>query len=406
MPKVSIIIPVYNTSKYLDKCIQTLINQTLKDIEIIFIDDGSTDDSLQKINSYADNDERIVVLTQKHKKQGAARNYGMSIAKGEYIGFVDSDGWVESDMFEKLYNKAIETSSDIIMCSIKTFDDETKKYIINTYNTLNIFDKKFFNTTFSFKDTLEFVFNISVSPCNKIYRKDFILNNDIKFPKRLSFEDNIFFFKSWLIAERISLINQALYSYRKYSNSTTGNQNDRNKIDIFKILSNIKKFLIKQGCYESLKKDYLRYKYETLKYWQSTIKNKGIKFIFFLKLLFVMPSVVFSPLIMTFKELKLLLILFFNRKNRIMLWGASFFLSNFLQKYKLDNANILGVIDKNKEKIGCKIGNLTIYSPDKIAKLCPDKIIISIVNFSVESKKYIEQYLQENYSKNFELELL
>ena len=123
MVKISIIVPVYNTAKYLDKCIQTLIKQTLEDIEIIFIDDGSEDGSAEILKNYAKNDKRISILNQNHKRQGAARNYGLSIAQGEYIGFVDADDWVELDMFEKLYYPAKETDSDIVMCSMNTFED-------------------------------------------------------------------------------------------------------------------------------------------------------------------------------------------------------------------------------------------------------------------------------------------
>ena len=205
MVKISIIVPVYNTAKYLDKCIQTLINQTLENIEIIFIDDGSEDNSVEILKNYAKKDKRIRILKQNHKRQGAARNYGLSIAQGEYIGFVDSDDWVKLDMFEKLYYQAKETDSDIVMCSMNTFEDGTNKIIVNTYNTLDIFNQKFFENTFTPQDTLNFIFNISVSPYNKIYRKSLIDKNNIKFPENIYFEDNAFFFQSWLNAKKISL---------------------------------------------------------------------------------------------------------------------------------------------------------------------------------------------------------
>lgn len=404
MVKISIIVPVYNTAKYLDKCIQTLINQTLENIEIIFIDDGSEDNSVEILKNYAKKDKRIRILKQNHKRQGAARNYGLSIAQGEYIGFVDSDDWVKLDMFEKLYYQAKETDSDIVMCSMNTFEDGTNKIIVNTYNTLDIFNQKFFENTFTPQDTLNFIFNISVSPYNKIYRKSLIDKNNIKFPENIYFEDNAFFFQSWLNAKKISLLNQKLYQYRKSTASTT--KNDKNKLDIFKTLDLTKNILEENNYYNRLKTDYLRYKSASLQYWFGSIQNKRIKFLFFIKLLMEMPTVALLPIFIKFKELKLLLILLFDKKNKIILWGASNFLANFLKKHKIHNTNVLCIVDRNENKNASELNGLTIYSPNKVKELSPDRIIVSIINFSIESKRYIEQYLKENNIKDCKLELL
>ena len=404
MVKISIIVPVYNTAKYLDKCIQTLINQTLENIEIIFIDDGSEDNSVEILKNYAKKDKRIRILKQNHKRQGAARNYGLSIAQGEYIGFVDSDDWVKLDMFEKLYYQAKETDSDIVMCSMNTFEDGTNKIIVNTYNTLDIFNQKFFENTFTPQDTLNFIFNISVSPYNKIYRKNLIAKNNIKFPESVYFEDNAFFFKSWLNAKKISLLNQKLYQYRKSTASTT--KNDKNKLDIFKTLDLTKNILEENNYYNRLKTDYFRYKSASLQYWFGSIQNKRIKFLFFIKLLMEMPTVALLPIFIKIKELKLLLILLFGKKNKIILWGASNFLANFLKKHKIHNTNVLCIVDRNENKNGSELNGLTIYSPNKVKELSPARIIVSIINFSIESKRYIEQYLKENNIKDCKLELL
>ena len=106
MIKVSVIVPVFNTEKYKEKCLNSLINQTLQDIEIICVNDGSTDKSADIIKKFANKDSRFKLINQENKKQGAARNTGMKIAKGEYIGFVDSDDWVDLEYYEKLYNAA------------------------------------------------------------------------------------------------------------------------------------------------------------------------------------------------------------------------------------------------------------------------------------------------------------
>ena len=113
--KVSVIVPIYNTEKYIGKCLNSLVNQTLRDIEIICVNDGSTDNSMITVRKFANNDFRIKIIEQENKKQGAARNAGMRIATGEYISFVDSDDWVDLDFYEKLYNAAKNHNFDIAL---------------------------------------------------------------------------------------------------------------------------------------------------------------------------------------------------------------------------------------------------------------------------------------------------
>ena len=116
MPKVSIIVPVYNMQNYLKKCFDSLINQTLADVEIIVVNDESTDNSPEIIEAYALMDKRIKVINRKNGGLSMARNSGMSVATGEYIGFVDSDDWVELEMYEKMYDLASKHSADIVIC--------------------------------------------------------------------------------------------------------------------------------------------------------------------------------------------------------------------------------------------------------------------------------------------------
>ena len=118
MPKVSIIVPVYNVEKYLSKCLDSIVNQTLKDIEIICINDGSVDNSQSVLEAYAKKDTRIKVINQENLGLSCARNKGIDIAQGEYIGFVDSDDWIDLEFYEELYNNAINTQSDIAASSI------------------------------------------------------------------------------------------------------------------------------------------------------------------------------------------------------------------------------------------------------------------------------------------------
>ena len=122
MPKVSIIVPLYNVEKYLERCVNSLRNQTLEDIEIILVDDSSTDSSLEVCNKLASEDERIKVIHKENEGAGMARNAALKIAEGEYIGFADADDYVEPDMFEVLYNKAVQYNSDLVMSGVLFVD--------------------------------------------------------------------------------------------------------------------------------------------------------------------------------------------------------------------------------------------------------------------------------------------
>lgn len=130
MVKVSIIVPVYNVEKFLEKCLDNLINQTLKDIEIICVNDGSTDNSLNILKSFANKDKRITVIDKQNEGPSVARNVGLEKAQGEYIGFVDSDDWVDLDFYEKLYNSAVNNNADISTASIFRWRKHNTKYKI------------------------------------------------------------------------------------------------------------------------------------------------------------------------------------------------------------------------------------------------------------------------------------
>lgn len=179
MVKVSIIVPVYNVEKFLPRCLDSLVNQTLEDIEIICVNDGSSDNSLNILNEYAQKDSRIKVITQENKKKGAARNNGLKIARGEYIGFVDSHDYVDLDFFEKLYNTSKKNNCDIACATIVRKREKSSKYRVY-YNSEKIYTK-----------LDEKIKICDVPNCcyvwNKLYKKDLISNKF--FPSNTFFED-------------------------------------------------------------------------------------------------------------------------------------------------------------------------------------------------------------------------
>ncbi len=221
MIKVSVIVPVYNTEEYLEKCLNSLINQTLKEIEIICVNDGSTDNSGKILKEYAKQYSNIRVLEQQNLKQGAARNKGVNAAKGEYIGYVDSDDWVDNNYFEKLYNTAKKYDSDIALATnIRIGNGKTKKRLdITTEGIYSSLQNKFDVCKQSKNEC----------PTNKIYRRDFLNKHEIIWPEGVYCEDKIYTLKAVYYANSVVTVPDVNYYYYRRTNSTVKSKNSRDK---------------------------------------------------------------------------------------------------------------------------------------------------------------------------------
>lgn len=215
--KVSVILPVYNVELYLRESLDSILNQTLQDIEIICVDDGSTDSSLSILNKFAQKDKRIKILTQENQGAGVARNTGLAVAKGEYLSFLDPDDFFETKLLETSYEKAKETSADIVVYQTNTFDNRTKKYnkktngMINGIRSENLPQKEVFSPT----DIGENIFQtFGYVPWNKFFKASFIRDNNIKFQP--VFRSNDFYFTNLAIikAEKITVLEKVLAYYR------------------------------------------------------------------------------------------------------------------------------------------------------------------------------------------------
>ena len=254
MIKLSIIIPVYNVEKYLEECLDSVLNQTLKETEIICIDDGSTDNSLNILKEYSKKDKRVKIITKENGGQASARNLGIKEAQGEYIAFVDSDDFIEPEMFEKLYTKSKDNKLDLAMCKIALYDNETEE--INTlawYYMLGVF-RDFKKDVFSHKDTKEFTCEISVTPYNKIYKTSLIKDNNILFPEGLIFEDEKFFYDVYLRAKRVSIVDEFLYYYRtNRKGSTVDIAKESDYTDLITIFKQIRETFKETKNYEDYK---------------------------------------------------------------------------------------------------------------------------------------------------------
>ena len=214
-PIISVIVPIYNVEKYLSKCLDTILAQTFSNIEIICVNDGSTDNSRKILAQYAQKDSRIKIVDKKNGGLSSARNAGMKVAQGEYYSFIDSDDWIDETMLEKLYNSMVALDTDISICAVHQFD-ETRQELddSNPYYTLGFFDESFDNRAFSYVDTKPFLLDVCVMAWNKLYRKSFIEECQVEFPEGLIFEDGPFFFSIFFKTKKVSIVRDFLYYYR------------------------------------------------------------------------------------------------------------------------------------------------------------------------------------------------
>ena len=257
MIKVSIIVPIYNVEKYLECCLSSLLNQTLENIEIICVNDGSTDNSANILQKYERIDNRIKVINQSNEGQGVARNNALNVAMGEYIGFVDPDDYVSPQMFETLYNKAKQYNADLVEESFYIYN-QARKDKKKKKNKLNLPIEKVFN----WKVRKNYAFSVNLAIWNKLYRRDFIKKHNIEFMDVLRGEDIIFTVKSRVLAERILYIDNADYYYRiKEDNSIIINPELKEKIKVnrFEYFKLFSQSLVDSNIYNILEKDYKKW---------------------------------------------------------------------------------------------------------------------------------------------------
>lgn len=244
MPKVSVIVPVYNVEKYVEKCLKSLVNQTLQDIEIIVVDDGSKDDSKKIVDRFIK--KYPSKLKYLHKENGglsSARNFGIPYAKGEYIAFLDSDDYVETTMYEEMYNLAKKEDADMVECDFIWEYPNKQKYDYGV-----VYNGK--------KEAIE---KARVVAWNKLIKREIIENEKIEFPFGLRYEDVEFFYKLVPSLNKISFMKKYFIHYVQRENSIANTQNTKTK-DIFKVLNNVIEFYKNKGYYDEYKEE-LEYTY-------------------------------------------------------------------------------------------------------------------------------------------------
>lgn len=225
--KVAVVLPVYNTEKYLKQCLKSLLAQSLKDIQIIIVNDGSTDNSLQIALDYAKEDNRIIIHNQKQSNAGVARNNGMSFANAEYIIFLDSDDFFNKDFLLKMYKKIKADDSDVVICNYNKFDENTKKFISFNGINHNLISNKDCIKTKEYYNNLFTIF--TPVPWNKLIKLN--LCKDMLFSKTKSCNDLFFIYSFLAKTNKISIINEVLLTYRINRKDSLVLNKDKNAFD-------------------------------------------------------------------------------------------------------------------------------------------------------------------------------
>lgn len=265
MPKVSIIVPFYNVEKYIEKCLDSLANQTLDDIEILLVNDGSKDGSIQIAKKYVEKyPNKFIYLEKENGGLSDARNFAIPYAKGEYIAFLDSDDYVEKDIYERMYKIAKAEKSDMVECDFYwDYPNKTRKDIGKIYN-----------------GTKEALVKIRVVAWNKLIKREILENTKIQFPKGYRYEDVEFTYKLLPYLNKISFLKQPCIHYIQRSGSISNSQNERTK-EIFDVLDHVIEYYKEKNIYEKYKTQleyiYIRYAFCSSLLRMVKIKDKKIR---------------------------------------------------------------------------------------------------------------------------------
>lgn len=243
---VSVVVPVYNTERYLPQCIESLINQTLKNVEFIFVDDGSTDHSVEIIEEYRRKDDRIQLIRQQNQYAGVARNNGMKHAKGKYIIFLDSDDFFDKNMLRDAYHCAEKNQTEIVLFNYRTYSDTSKSYT-NKLTTKQHFPKG----VFSGEDLGENLYTLcNAAPWNKLFLRAFVDSHHLQFQPLKKCNDTYFVYMALALAERMIHINKCYINYRVGNQSSLQGARNSERRTFIDCGMSLKKGLVEAGKYK------------------------------------------------------------------------------------------------------------------------------------------------------------
>ena len=355
MKKISIIVPVYNVEKYLDKCLDSLVNQTLKDIEIIVVNDGTKDNSQKIIDEYVKKyPNKVFSYIKKNGGLSSARNYGLKKAKGEYVGFVDSDDYVEYDMYEKLYERAKETKAEVVCCQIAykyNIYTEKKKYM----------HKEYFGKSVSEEPRV--LVEAKSYAWNKLYKRT--LWDKFTFPNQY-FEDSAVVYNVLYTANKIEYVDIPLYNYIKERPGTITGEVSNKMFDIFKSCDSILNYYKKQKDYSKIK---------------SVVEELCIR------------------------HIRIRLLYIYNSKNRKLTWKfyneAKKYLKTNIPKYRKNPC--LKYKLRNPDKLyNAKVAVIKCPGFFKLVSLLPMEFLAKVKRFMLKPFGLVKRYINNRSGKALE----
>ncbi len=262
MSKISVIVPVYNSEEFLTESINSILNQSFTDFDVICINDGSTDQSLRMLNNFKKRDSRIKVIDKENSGCGSARNVGIENAEGDYIYFFDPDDFIREDAFEKLYENAKNNDSDMVFSQISWYREGERINLDKPGIELEkeFDDVDFNNFTFTYKDIPRYVINSYFAPWIKLFKKDFLkVENNFRFQENIAFDDVPFHVETIIKAKRISFVPETFYQYRT-SNINSVSNTSTNSIDILRICDIVENILKQNNIFEEFKSYFYEFK--------------------------------------------------------------------------------------------------------------------------------------------------
>lgn len=258
MVQVSVIIPVYNAEKYLSKCLESVMSQTLQEIEIICVDDGSSDRSLEILKECQEKDGRIKVIAQQNAGAGAARNRGLREASGEYLSFLDADDFFESDMLAEAFETAEKYQADFAVFNSDQYHMD-KECFVEVPWVLRMKDIPPY-MPFTYRQLTDNVFKTFVGwAWDKLYRRSFVMEHDLWFQEQRTSNDMLFVFSALVVAKRIAIVDKVLAHQRRGGSESLSVTREKSWHCFHDALSALKKRLVDEGIFWELEQDYINY---------------------------------------------------------------------------------------------------------------------------------------------------
>lgn len=257
-PDISVIIPVYNQERYLEQCLDSVLGQTFRNMEILCIDDGSTDGSAKILEKYASRDERLHVLQQSNAGAGAARNLGLRHARGTYLSFLDSDDFFEPDMLEKAYKQAQTDTADFVVFKCNQYATDEKKFSSCPWSFREVDIPPY--SPFTYRQLTDNIFKSFMGwAWDKLYRKSFVTEHNLWFQEQRTSNDLLFVFSALVAAKRISVVREVLAHQRRGNQRSLSNTREKSWFCFYDALTALREYLKQQGVFWELERDFVNY---------------------------------------------------------------------------------------------------------------------------------------------------